>query len=110
MLQLYTMNISPKAKMQINNNNNSINNTKNDYVIIAFLSFSFFIFISITGGSNPISFDYVMAQTNGTSENIDSNTVTKTTNTTSKINSNASTNSNGGGLLGNLPIIDDTLP
>ena len=101
------MNTSLKAKIQINNN--SINNTKNDYVILAFLSFSFFIFISITGGSNPISFEYVMAQTNGTSENIDSNTVTKTTNTTSKINSNVSTNSNGG-LLGNLPVIDDTLP
>ena len=100
------MNNSLKAKIQINNN--SINNTKNDYVILAFLSFSFFLFISITG-SNPISFEYVMAQTNGTSENIDSNTVTNTTNTTSKINSNASTNSNGG-LLGNLPVIDDTLP
>jgi hypothetical protein len=102
------MNISLKTKTQINNNN-SINNTKNDYVILAFLSFSFFLFISITGGSNPISFEYVMAQTNGTSKNIDSNTFTNTTNVTSKINSNASTNSNGG-LLGNLPVIDDTLP
>jgi hypothetical protein len=94
------MNSSFQTKMEINKKNTTI--YINNYIKLVYVTISislFFFFIS----SN--SFEYIMAQ-NETSKN--HNITLNKTNTTSQINNSA--NTDNGGLLENLPVIDDTLP